>query len=268
MGAVDGATVTRYLRRIGWDGPPPPPDAASLRALHEAHLRAVPFENLSIHLGQPIVLEPEAVLAKLLDAHRGGFCYELNGAFGLLLGGLGYRVAFLSAQVFSGDQLSAPLDHMVLQVVAGRPWLADVGFGDHSLHPLALDDEEPQADPNGTFQLRPAPGGDVDVWRDGMAQYRVDRRARRWSDFVPTCWWHQTSPESHFTRSLVCSLAVAGGRVTLSDRRLIETVDGRRHERMLDRDEEVLAAYRDYFGISLAGPPPHLPAGGGRAGRR
>lgn len=261
MGVVDTDTVTRYLRRIGWDAPPPPPDAASLRALHEAHLRAVPFENLSIHLGQHIELEEAPILAKLLEARRGGFCYELNGAFGLLLSALGYRVDFLSAQVYGGAELSPPLDHMVLRVVAERRWLVDVGFGDHSLHPLALDDAEPQADPNGNFQLRPAPGGDVDVCRDGVAQYRVDSRPRRWSDFVPTCWWHQTSPGSHFTRSLVCSLAVGGGRVTLSDRRLIETIDGRRRERILEGDEAVLAAYRDRFGIVLPGPPPHLAPG-------
>jgi N-hydroxyarylamine O-acetyltransferase len=69
------------------------------------------------------------------------------------------------------------------------------------------------------------------------------------------CWWHQTSPRSHFTRSLTCSLATTSGRVTLSDRRLIRTVHGERSEVVLGTDAEVLAAYREYFGIVLANVP-------------
>ena len=70
-------------------------------------------------------------------------------------------------------------------------------------------------------------------------------------DFAPTCWWQTTSPDSHFTRSLVCTLPTENGRVTLSDRRLIRTAGGRRDEHTLTTDEEVVAAYRDLFGIRL-----------------
>lgn len=258
---MDPRTAERYLERIGSPRPPAPTTDA-LRELHRAHLLAVPFENLSIHLGEPIELEEEAVVRKLVDRRRGGFCYELNGAFGLLLASLGYDVAFLSVAVFNGERLGPPFDHLALRVVTDRPWLADVGFGDHSLYPLALDDAGPQADPSGTFEVRAGADGDVDVLRDGAAQYRVECRARRWADFVPTCWWQQSSPQSHFTQSLVCSRALASGRVTLSDRRLIRTLDGQRRERTLTSDEEVLEVYREEFGIVLAGPPPHLPAAG------
>jgi N-hydroxyarylamine O-acetyltransferase len=257
---MDASTADRYLERIGCSRPAAATTDA-LRELHRAHLLAVPFENLSIHLGEPIELEEDAVVRKLIDRRRGGFCYELNGAFGLLLASLGYDVAFLSAAVFDGDRLGPPFDHLALRVVTDRPWLADVGFGDHSLYPLALDDPEPQADPHGTFQVRAGADGDVDIVRDGAAQYRVERRVRRWADFVPTCWWQQSSPQSHFTQSLVCSRALPSGRVTLSDRRLIRTVDGRRTERTLRSDQEVVAAYREEFGIVLAGSPPHLAAG-------
>jgi N-hydroxyarylamine O-acetyltransferase len=39
--------------------------------------------------------------------------------------------------------------------------------------------------------------------------------------------------------------------VTLSDRLLITTVDGVRTEQELGSDAEVLAAYRDHFGIEI-----------------
>lgn len=63
----------------------------------------MPFENLSIHRGEDIVLEPEALVSKLVDRRRGGFCYELNGAFATLLSALGFAVEFLAARVFTGE---------------------------------------------------------------------------------------------------------------------------------------------------------------------
>jgi N-hydroxyarylamine O-acetyltransferase len=253
---VDDERVDRYLARIG-RGRPEAPTAASLRELHRAHLLAVPFENLSIHLAEPIRLDETAVFDKLVERGRGGFCYELNGAFGLLLGALGFEVALLAARVFGGDGLGPPFDHLVLRVGTTEPWLVDVGFGDHSLLPLALGEANPQHDPVGVFQLVETTDGDIDVVRDGVPQYRVAPRPRQWVDFDPMCRWHQSSPQSHFTQSLVCSMALPSGRVTLSDRRLITTVDGVRSEETLGSDEEVVAAYRDRFGILLAHAP-HL----------
>jgi N-hydroxyarylamine O-acetyltransferase len=91
---------------------------------------------------------------------------------------------------------------------------------------------------------------------DGAPQYQLETRSRRLRDFEPTCWWHQTSPASHFTRSLVCSLLTDDGRITLKDRTLVETTSTGRRERELAGDTEVLDAYRTSFGIVLD----HLPS--------
>jgi N-hydroxyarylamine O-acetyltransferase len=249
---VDGAEVDAYLARIG-AARPARADAAALRELQLRHLLAVPFENLSIHLGEPIVLEPGALRDKLLRRRRGGFCYELNGAFSELLAALGFQVTLLAARVFGDGDLGPPFDHLALRVdVAGDgPWLADVGFGRHSSYPLRLDTAAEQADPGGTFRVAVTADGDLDVIRDGQPQYRAEPRPRALGDFGPTCWWQQTSPESHFTRSLVCSLLTERGRVTLSDRTLIHTTGDRREERTLAGDAEVFDAYRSLFGIVL-----------------
>ena len=60
-----------YLARIG-AARPPRANAATLRELQLRHLLTVPFENLSIHLGEPIVLDPEALVDKLVQRRRGG----------------------------------------------------------------------------------------------------------------------------------------------------------------------------------------------------
>jgi len=254
---VDGPELDAYLARIG-AARPARADATALRELQVRHLLAVPFENLSIHLGERIVLEPAALRDKLVRRRRGGFCYELNGAFSELLSTLGFEVTLLAARVFGDDGLGPPFDHLALRVDAGGdgPWLADVGFGRHSSYPLRLDTGAEQADPGGTFRIAETADGDLDVIRDGQPQYRVEPRPRSLGDFEPTCWWQQTSPKSHFTRSLVCSLLTEHGRITLSDRTLIRTTGEQRDERTLTGDAEVLDAYRSYFGIVLDRVPP------------
>lgn len=262
---MDSAQVDAYLRRIGVERPARP-TADALRELHLRHLRSVPFENLSIHLGEEIVLEEERLVEKVVGAGRGGFCYEVNGAFGALLGALGYEVALLAGRVFGEDRLGVPYDHMALRVraVDGSEWLADVGFGAHSHFPLAFGEREEQKDPGGIFRIVEAgETGDLDVVRDGSPEYRLEVRPRELRDFVAGAWWHRTSPESHFTRSSVCSRVTEdGGRVTLSGRRLkVTRGDGAVEERELARDEEVLAAYREWFGIVLDRVPDVREAG-------
>ncbi|MEU3597865.1 arylamine N-acetyltransferase [Streptomyces sp. NPDC006798] len=257
-----------YLRRIGAPGRPEHPNAEALRDLQLRHLRSVPFENLSIHLREEIVLAEKHLLDKIVSAGRGGFCYELNGAFAVLLRGLGFRVGHLQARVYGDDgRLGIPYDHMALLVEtedgAGR-WLADVGFGDHAHHPLAFDLREDQPDPAGTFRIVPArehrrghgQDGDLVVLRDGRPRYLLEPRPREPADFRAGAWWHSTSPESHFTRSLICSRLGEDGRITLSGRRLATTRGGERYEETLPDDEAVLRAYRDHFGIRLDRLPP------------
>ncbi|WP_083972302.1 arylamine N-acetyltransferase family protein [Actinoplanes awajinensis] len=244
--------VDAYLRRIGLAGPAP------LRELHRAHQAAVPFENLSIHLGEPISLATDDLVDKVVRRRRGGFCYELNGLFALLLEELGHTVTRVGARVHDGTRFGPPFDHLALLVSepdGGGPWLADVGFGRHSSYPLRLDERGEQVDPGGTFRLADADGGDVDVLLDGTPQYRIERKPRALADFAPTCWWQQTWPESHFRKGPVCARLDGEGRITLSGRKLIRTSGTERTEVVLDSDEEVLAAYEEHFGIVLATVP-------------
>ncbi|MFD5033023.1 arylamine N-acetyltransferase [Streptomyces sp. NPDC058405] len=257
---MDSSQLTAaYLHRIGATRPARP-DGAALRELQLRHLRSVPFENLSIHLGEDIVLEEEALVRKVVERHRGGFCYELNGAFAALLRDLGFRVTLVQARVLGPEgRTGIPYDHLALLVETvadnapggARRWLADVGFGDHSHRPLDLDERGDQQDPGGTFRIVPAPDGDLDVLRDGVAQYRLEVRPRVLADFEAGAWYHSTSPASHFTSSLVCSLLTDDGRLTLSGDRLVITAHGVRQERPLSGEDEILAAYRDHFGLRL-----------------
>lgn len=254
---MDEPTVRAYLDRIGTRRPGVL-DEATLRALHRAHLMTVPFENLSIHLNEPISLEEADLVSKIIVRRRGGFCYELNGTFALLLEALGADVVRVAARVYGDGGLGPPFDHLALVVSlpdGTGPWLADVGFGSHSTYPLRFDLGPQQDDPAGRFALADAGADDVDVLRDGEPQYRMERRDRSLEDFVPTCWWQQTSPASHFTRNSICSRLTEDGRISVSGRKLIRTTGRSRTEEHLPTDDAVLAAYREHFGIVLEQVP-------------
>src|SRR5262249_61803053 len=98
---MDEPELRAYLDRIGVERPEVL-DAGALAGLHRAHQLTVPFENLSIHLAEPISLDEGDLFAKIVTRRRGGFCYELNGAFALLLGALGARVTRVAARVYGG----------------------------------------------------------------------------------------------------------------------------------------------------------------------
>lgn len=246
---MDAINTDAYLRRIDATRPATP-DADALRELCLRHLRAVPFENLSIHLGEEIVLDGKALVDKIVHGRRGGFCYELNGAFAQLLTALGYPVTLLSGRVMGEEGLGVPYDHLVLRVETPEPWLVDVGFGRNSHYPLSLTERGDQSDPAGVFRIAETEEGDVDVFHDGVLQYRIEQRPRQLAEFECACWWHRTSPKSHFTQNLVCSRLTENGRVTISDRTLVITGASGRRDRTLTEDE-ILPAYRTHFGIDL-----------------
>jgi N-hydroxyarylamine O-acetyltransferase len=250
---MDDRALSAYLDRVRARRPELV-DAEAFRSLHLAHQRAVPFENLSIHLSEPISLAEDDLFDKIVTRRRGGFCYELNGALALALEALGADVTRVAARAGGAGWLGPPFDHLALIVRLpdrSGPWLADVGFGTNSSYPLRYDSTDAQDDPAGVFRLAERPDGDVDVLKDGELQYRIEPRPRSLDDFVPTCWWQQTSPESHFRASTVCSRLTSDGRISLSGRTLIRTRGGSRTEEQLPDDEAVLTAYRDYFGIVL-----------------
>jgi N-hydroxyarylamine O-acetyltransferase len=232
-------------------------DLETLRQLHLAHLLNVPFENLSIHTGQAIVLDDEALFEKIVTRRRGGFCYELNGLFAALLREIGFEAAMLSAQVANpAGEFSRDFDHMTLMVaVDEQRWLADVGFGDCFIEPIPFD--------HGVYQQRDSSYRITRTDEDRFIlersqnaggwqpQYRFSLQPYAYHDYAEMCRYHQTSPDSHFTRQRICSRLTPLGRVSLSDRSLIVTENGVRSERPVNSEEEYSEILRDEFGIVM-----------------
>lgn len=257
LGSRQIMNIDAYLKRINYNGSLEP-TAETLRALQVAHLQAVPFENLSIHAGEPIVLEEDALYTKIVDNRRGGFCYEANGLFAGLLRALGFEVAMLAAGVATRDGAFGPdFDHMTLMVTLDERWLADVGFGESFVEPLLLDSREEQVQGSRSFRIV-EDGTHLILMRrnegeDWVPQYRFTLQPYTFADYQEMCRFHQTSPESHFTQNTICSRATEDGRITLSGMRLITTTGPQhlRDERSLSSKEEYDRILREQFGVVM-----------------
>ena len=247
--------VAAYLERIVYAGSAHA-DSETLRALHRAHMLAIPFENLDIGLGRKIVCDEDAFIRKIVGQRRGGFCYELNGAFAALLRELGFRVTLLSARVAREDGSSSPdFDHLTLRVGLDEPWLADVGFGDSFLEPLRMCPGIEQLQGERRFRLADDRGSlsveMAEVNGTWKRQYSFTLMPRSLDEFAPRCEYQQTSPESSFTKKRICTRATPEGRITLADKKLIVTRKGKKEERLLESEDEWRALLKDQFGITL-----------------
>lgn len=248
--------IERYLRRIEYDGDRRP-SSAVLRSLHRQHLFTVPFENLDIPLGVPIVLDLPRIYEKIVVRRRGGFCYEQNGLFGQLLSTMGFRVEMLSARVRREDGGFGPeFDHMLLKVELEEPWLVDVGFGDSFVDPIVFHAGGVDQVDGHRYVVMPT-GEDWQLLREdeqGKVPLYVFRDVPHpLSDYQKMCTFHQTSPESHFTKSWICSRATPDGRITLANMRLIVTRDASREEVLLSTEGDVRRCLQEAFGVELEG---------------
>lgn len=232
--------LNAYLDRIGYAGTPRP-DLDTLRELHRRHLLAIPYENLDVQLGAPVTIDIDAIYAKLVENGRGGWCYEMNGLLAWALESVGFRLTRLAAgvmRVVRGD--AAVGNHLALWVHLDTPHLADVGFGDGALEPVAI---------------RPGPfrqkGLDFSLERLDDGWWRFHNQcygAAPSFDFsdVPAdaallarqCELLQTSPESPFTQVAVVQRHTPDGLLLLRGRVLTRvTASGAEKREVVDADE-------------------------------
>lgn len=209
------------------------PDFQFLTKLMNQHLLSIPFENLSVRKGKPIILEESSLFKKIITQKRGGFCYELNGLFMWLLTKLGYRVSLISSEVYNSDDhsFSPEFDHMALLVHLDITYIVDVGFGDAFRIPISLKNGHIE-DLSGKYRVSAFESSqnsyivqkhNAENWQ---AIYRFTTTPRELIDFNEMCRYNSESPASHFTQKTICTIAHQDGRVTLTDEHLTTTEKG------------------------------------------
>lgn len=247
--------VDAYLKRIGWDGPIAH-DLDTLTRLQLKHLQAVPFEALEVYAGRAVKADDDWAWNKIVERKRGGWCFEANGAFAVLLEELGFSVQRLGAAVLLGGP-STLIDHLVLEVMLDESFLVEVGFGDQApITPLPLQRAGPIETLGGTFEFLPSPQGTTLAQHvDGVpeARYRFKRVNHRLTDFQPASDLLSGDPTMHWSTSPFATrlLDEHGTRITLT-RRGLKIDGGGEVERTDVAPEEWNDLLAEHFGISEA----------------
>lgn len=248
--------IQKYLKRIKFNKPPNT-DFDTLKGLHQAHILNIPFENLDIHLKKEISTDSAKLFDKIVNTKRGGFCYELNGLFNELLLSLGFKTTIASARVFSTpDKYGEKFDHLCIIVSIGNEkWLADVGFGEFIIFPLKFQPNIEQHDINGTFRIEKfdeyyfvIQKKDGNSWSN---LYLLSEKPRDISEFAGMCSYHQNSPDSHFTKQRLCSIATETGRITLTDKVLKIRNGNETTETEITDEKDFNSILKKYFDIEL-----------------
>ena len=263
-------TLTAYLDRLGVDAEPP--SAEALARLHRAHVERIPYETFWIHLRQGWGIDPPESTHRLAHTRRGGYCYQLNGAFAMLLSALGYRVSINVAGVHdhAGPATSTLRNHAAL-IVDGQPsatnpagrWWVDAGLGDALHDPIALTDSVVAQGPMRFAMARVGENG-IGHWHlthdpaGSFAGVSVVDEPVPMSVFAERHTFNSTSPTSSFATTVTAQRRYAGGTAQLRGCVLTRVDDGQVSTSTCESLDEWLDVLAAEFGLQLDVPRPDI----------
>jgi len=214
--------LERYFERIGYTQSPKV-DRQTLQDLHLLHLQCIPYENLDVFCHQPVRLDRQSLTEKLLLRRRGGYCFEQNGLFLMVLEELGFRCRANLARVHRNRPEPGGRTHQVnLVEVDGRTWLCDVGFGGSGFRqPLLLqagvESEQlgeryrlEERDVHGFYLLRQS----GDAWQP-LYTFNIEQPLP--IDIEIGNFYASNCPDYVFRKTIMGTRMTTQGRVTLLD---------------------------------------------------
>ncbi len=245
-----------YFRRIGY-AEAAEPTLATLQALQARHPLAIPFENLDAFAGVPVRLDLESLQRKLVEARRGGYCFEQNTLFAAVLERLGFTVTALAARVVWDrpvGEVRARAHMVVLVTLASGDYLCDVGFGGLTpTAPLRLEANIEQSTPHETFRVvRGARefGVEARVRGEWKPLYRFDLQPQAAVDIEQMNFYVMAHPESPMLGRVMAARAAADRRFALRNCTLTSyALGGAQEQRELTSVAALRAALANVFGI-------------------
>ena len=213
----------QYFARIGWTGGTAP-TYATLAGVLAAHMGAIPFENFDVLLGRGIRLDLPSVAQKLVDARRGGYCFEHGTLLAAALEALGFAVTRHTARVtVIVPRHESPRTHMCLTVrLPQGTFVLDPGFG--ALAPRVpvplVDGVEARADSEAHWMAREGAHWTLRTRRDDkiidcwVSTFDADNPV----DFEMGNYYTATHPASSFVNRVMLRALTPEGRVGVMNR--------------------------------------------------
>ncbi|XP_051485131.1 arylamine N-acetyltransferase, pineal gland isozyme NAT-3 [Apus apus] len=273
--------IKEYFARISYQGSYDKPDLATLTEIFQHHIRAVPFENLSIHCGESIELDLEATYNKIVRKKRGGWCMENNHLLSWVLKTLGYEITLLGSKVYIPEHnaYAEEMDHLLLRVQLGdKSYIVDGGFGMayQMWQPMELVSGTDQPQTPGVFRFVEESG----FWylekvkrkqwvpnQSLSTSHNVDKEVcrrvylftlepRDIEEFRACNARLQTAPDSLFVTKSICSLQTSAGVRALVGWKLTEITYNYKDnmdlvEIRILADEELEKTLREKFSVTL-----------------
>ena len=222
----DEMSIEKYLERINYKG-----DLSvsydTLSNLVYCHFTSVPYENLDILNHLPLSLEIPAIYDKIVNRHRGGYCFELNALFNWLLKSIGFQTeSFFARFMLNETAHTVPIRrHRVIKTeIDGKAYIADVGVGNEvPIRPLQLCENKVTEMRGITYRFI------TDYLIGWILQYRnALKNENEWKDiygfteeyqyeidFVQPNFWCQYSPDSPLNRQHKIAIRTKTGKYTI-----------------------------------------------------
>ena len=231
-----------------------------LGALTRAHLEVIPFENLQVHYERrEPVLTASGLFEKVVGGKRGGYCFELNKLFYLLLKGLGFVCYPVPARVVHRREELRPYSHRATVVeIEGRKWFCDVGFGGAGPKgAIRIDTQDVQTIYGDRFCVAPDP-----VYDGELALYRFEgETAEKVLVFRDLCWteadfvtlnsYYATYHRSPFVNRRILYRCNPQGWISLTDNTLTRMTNGVRQTVELQTETQVQELMEQEFGLFI-----------------
>lgn len=252
----ESLNIAAYLERINYTGKT---DVSyeTLYGLHTAHTFNVPFENLDVYCEKPILLDQDSLYKKLVENKRGGYCFEMNGFFSIVLKELGFKVTDLLCRgTRDGINYMAKLHQVLMVELDGKKYLVDVGYGNDGLTaPVLIEEGIEQKQFTHTYRLTTHPKyGYIlqykkgDEWQISYA-FTLDECVPM--DFQLSNHFTSTFPESFFRKMKFCTMPTKEGRITLTDTNFKILENGQLTETAIESEEEFKDKLKEHFGLDL-----------------
>ncbi|CAO2612309.1 Arylamine N-acetyltransferase 2 [Lemmus lemmus] len=150
--------IEAYFERIGYQNSRNKLDLQTLTEILQHQIRAVPFENLNIHCGEPMELSLEAVFDQIVRKKRGGWCLQVNHLLYWALTKMGFATTMLGGYVFNAPACrysNAMIHPLLLVTLSGKKYIVDAAFpfSYQPWEPLELISEKDQPQVPAIFHL-------------------------------------------------------------------------------------------------------------------
>jgi N-hydroxyarylamine O-acetyltransferase len=252
----DISNLDSYFERIIYKGSTEVGEGA-LRDIHIAHTLNIPFENLDVFYRRPILLDGASLYKKMVNEKRGGYCFEMNGLFSLVLQEMGFEVTNLLARVtIDGIHYTTKTHQAILVKAGGNQWLADVGFGnDGIIAPLLLEENTEQQQFAHTYRLiTDSTLGYVLQKKNENGYYPLyafTLDAASPEDFLMSNHFTSTFPESFFLKMRMCTMPTKDGRITLTDSHFKVVKINDVFETPIANEYDFITVLKEHFGLDL-----------------